>query len=72
MLEVAQIALTPGDWLFLGSLVAGQTASLGAMVWKVASRIQNIENKVDLLLTSEIANLKDRITRAESRLDSRS
>lgn len=58
-----------GDWVTLGCFVAAQTGTLGALVWRVVARIGNIEAKVDLLVATEIANLKDRVNRLENKLD---
>lgn len=66
---LAEVLLTTSDWVTLGCFIAGQTCALGAIVWRVASRIQTIESKLDLLVASEIANLKARVDRVENRLD---
>lgn len=65
MIVLGEGILGLGDWVAFVGLAIGQTVALGTILWRAASRLQNIESKVDMLITSEIANLKGRLDRLE-------
>jgi hypothetical protein len=60
------IALTSNDWLGIVGLVLAQTVSLGAILWKFASRMQRLETNLENLTQNVTEDIQKRVTRLEN------